>query len=312
VIFAAHAKINPQEAAQYSSNLFDWGSGNSATNQLYFVATQTSGSDICTASTQSPEGTFTIEDVATGRFVTVGGNGHLSASIGADVLATPFVLAFKPGGGTLQSTSNEKYVTASPDAAGALSAIRDTAQSYETFRWEQLPDGTYELTAMVNRQKVSAVDGSGELINNGVASKFRLTPAQPGAPAPVPAQGVLKNVANSQYVVSDPVLRATGANAGAGTTFAFARVAGSPDSSPVYSIQNTVSQQYVTGSPDGVNPLSATSGTVQAWEHFKIVAYQGSYIIVHVASGFAVAAQPDNTLIDNNTDVGQNALWTIE
>jgi endo-1,3(4)-beta-glucanase len=136
VIYAAHAKINPQEAAAYSSNLFDWGTGNSATNQLYFVATQQSAADICSSTTQTPKGTFTIQDVTSGRFVTVGGDGHLAASIGADVLATPFALRFTPGGGTIQSLSNEKYVTASPDGTGAISAIRDSPQSYEVFRWD--------------------------------------------------------------------------------------------------------------------------------------------------------------------------------
>jgi hypothetical protein len=162
---------------------------------------------------------------------------------------------------------------------------------------------------MVNKAKVSVNAATGELINSGAASKFRLSPASTSNPAPIPAQGQLRSAGNGQFVVSDPQLKATGG--ASGTVFAFARIAGSPDSAPIYSIQNSETQQFVTGSPDGVVPLSATAPAVQAWEHFRVVPYQSNYIIVHVASGLAVAVQGDNTLIDNDSDVGSNALWTI-
>lgn len=99
MIYAAYAKVNPQEAYTYSSQLFDWGTGNSASNQLYFVSTQSSPTDICSAAEQTPEGLFTIQDTATELFVTVSGNGQLAATTSADVLASKFVLGFAPGKG---------------------------------------------------------------------------------------------------------------------------------------------------------------------------------------------------------------------
>ena len=95
---------------------------------------------------------------------------------------------------------------------------RDTAASYETFRWAAQADGTYELTAMVNKQQVSTVGGSGQLQNNagsttGVTpSRYRLIQTDNGGAAQVPAAGVLKSVSTGKFVVStqaDPTLRVT-------------------------------------------------------------------------------------------------------
>lgn len=132
VIYAAYAAVNPSEAYGYSRDLFDWGSGNSASNQLYFVSTQQStGGDICSAGLQTPEGLHNVQDVATGQFLTLSSDGHLAATTGADVLAEKFDLGFRPGGGTIKSSSSGKFVTASPEGTSALTAARDVAQGYE-------------------------------------------------------------------------------------------------------------------------------------------------------------------------------------
>ncbi|ODM87310.1 Endo-1,3(4)-beta-glucanase 1 [Orchesella cincta] len=179
VIYAAYAKVDPVRAYEFSTQLFSWGSGNSASNQLYFVSTQQSGGDICSAANQTPEGTFTVQDAATGQFVTVAGDGHLAATTGSDAEGERFLLAFTPGGATIKASSNNKFVTAGPDGNSALSASRDVAQSYEIFRWKANGDGTYVLTAMVNRMFVTTQGGSGDMINNagneGQASRYRLT-----------------------------------------------------------------------------------------------------------------------------------------
>ncbi len=47
VIYAAYAVVNPQEAYTLAKRLRSYGSGNSASNTLYFIATQQSGSNIC-------------------------------------------------------------------------------------------------------------------------------------------------------------------------------------------------------------------------------------------------------------------------
>ncbi|CAG7831711.1 unnamed protein product [Allacma fusca] len=314
VIYAAYAKVNPQRAYDYSANLFDWGTGNSASNQLYFVATQPSGADICSAASASPEGIFTIQDTASGKFVSTDANGKLSANTGADVLATKFRLEFVPGGGTIQSLANNKFVSASPDGTQPLAANRDTAGSYEIFRWASQPDGTHELTAMVNR-KLVGTGGGGDLENNGAASKFRLVPSDNSNPPTIPAAGVLRSVQNNNFVVStaaNPVLTVNGNN-GDATRFAFERVPGSPDSAPNYYVKNTVTNKYVTGNQAGTERLSALRDVPQAWESFQIVPYKDAYILVHVASGLAAALQGDNTIIDNDSAINTNAaLWNIQ
>lgn len=92
VIYASYAKVDASKAYEYSSGLFDWGSGNSASNQLYFVSTQDSVGDVCGVGAQTPDGVYNIQDVASGDFITVGVNGGLVASTSADVLAEKFQL----------------------------------------------------------------------------------------------------------------------------------------------------------------------------------------------------------------------------
>jgi len=296
--------------------LFDWGTGNSASNQLYFVSTQPSAGDICQAGAATPEGLYTIQDVTSGKFVTLAGAGSsLAASAGADVLATKFELEFTPGGSTILALSNLKYVTASPDGTGPLSAARDSPQSYETFRWAQQADGTYELQAMVNREKVGTVGPDGTLINNGVAARYRLVPADSTPAPPLPATGVLKNLQTNQYVVvsdANPTLYANSPAVGGASRFAFERVAGSPDTAPLYVFKTVTTNNYVTADVSGTQPLAALRAEPQGWEQFQFVPYQNGYIVIHAVNGLAVAVQPDNTLIDNNSAIDSTALWGIE
>jgi endo-1,3(4)-beta-glucanase len=318
VIYAAHAVVNPQEAYMYSSRLIDWGSGNSASNQLYFIATQSSTTDICTVAAQTPEGVYNIQDADSGLFITEEQYGQLTATTDADVLAGKFNLGFKPGGGTIQSLTSQKYVSASPSAEQPLSASRETPEGYETFRWNMQGDGTYTVTAMVNKANVSTgVDG--KLINNvnstqGVSGRYRITLADTAPPIVPPASGTIQSNSNNRFVISTagaPNLLTTEASAATATRFAFARIPESDDDAPLYSIQNLVTMQYVTGNGEGTAPLSSTSPAPQAWEHFRLVGYQNAYILIHAVSGHAVSVQPDNTMIDDSTSITQGALWQI-
>lgn len=318
MIYAAYAKVNPQQAYSYSANLFDWGSGNSASNQLYFVATQSSASDICSAGAQTPEGLYTIQAADSGLYVTVAGNGALAATTNADVLASKFELGFTPGGGTIQALATGLFITASPNGDAPLSAAREVPGSYETFRWALQPDGSYHLTAMVNRAQVTSSSSEGGLLINNANStngipptSFRLVPAESTAPVDLPATGFLRSVEKARLVVSDPVLRTTSVDTGSASRLAFSKVPDSPEQSPSYTIQNIETGQFVTGNMDGSVPLSATAPTPQAWEHFQFVPYQGSYIILHIASGKTVASQPDDTLMDNTDLINDSTLWQL-
>jgi hypothetical protein len=89
------------------------------------------------------------------------------------------------------------------------------------------------------------------------------------------------------------------------------RVPDSPNTAPLYGIKSTITNLYVTADPTGASPLAATSGGVGAWEQFQFIPYNGGYIILHSITGMAVAAQPDQTLIDNNLDIDTSAQWII-
>ena len=316
VIWAAYSKVNPQLAANKSANLSDWGTGNSASNQLYFLSTQNSASDICSAESQTPEGTYRIQDVSSGKYVSLANNNQLTATTTADVLGSKFQLAFIPGGGTIQALSNNQYVTASPDGNSVLTAARDNAQGYEKFRWNRQSDGTYILIAMVNKQRVGTAT-NGQLFNNGTVSSYRLIPVDNSAPAAIPAQGTLKNSKNGNYVVSssaNPTLMATTSTAGAATKWSFERIAGSPDNAPKYAIKSLTTNQYVTANSDGSSPLSAARNSPQGWEYFQITAYQGGYIILHDVNGYPVTIRSDGTVIDktDNSNVDSASIWTIQ
>lgn len=236
------------------------------------------------------------------------------------ILPSNFKNSIHSGGGTIQVLSSELFVTASPNGDMPITAARETVGSYEVFRWTPQADQTYTLTAMVNRAEVTTSAGEGQLINNanstnGIpAGRYRLVPTDNAPPVDLPPTATIRSVENTRYVVATagaPTLMTTSPDVGGATRWAFAKVEESPEASPYYTIQNLDTQQYVTGNMAGTVPLSATAPAPQAWEHFQVVAYQGSYILIHVASGHPVASQADDTLIDNTTTINGSTLWAI-
>lgn len=312
MIVAGYATVSPQRAYVLSQEIADWGGGNSWTNSLYFISSQPSSSDICTDLGQSPEGLFILQDVSSGKYVSLGSESRLSAAAGVDVLATKFRLAFKPGGSTLQAVSNGNFVTADSSGENILAATKESASLYEMFRWYPQPDESYHFRALSNKGWVGT-EGEGFLKNNGTASNYRLLPVDDAPLPPPPATGKLRNLETNSFVTaseSDPVLRVGGSEQDA-TVWALERVADSPDTAPLYGIRSTVTNLFVTADPSGSSPLAATNGGVGGWEQFQFLAYNGGFIILHSVTGMAVAAQPDQTLIDNNLSIDASAQWVI-
>ncbi|KAG2186363.1 hypothetical protein INT43_002801, partial [Umbelopsis isabellina] len=318
VIYAAYATVNPQQAYNYSQQLSDWGSGNSASNQLYFVATRSSSSNICSTSLQTPQGNYYIQDVASGKYVTAAG-GNLVASASATLTATPFTLAFMPGGGSILAQSNNMYVTADPNGASPLAAARTTASTYETFRWLAQSDGSYYLEALVNHYDVTTQ--SSGLVNNanstnGVTpSKYKLV-AQTASPnSTVPATGTLKNVGTGKYVVATAAnitLLATSSTASSATTWTFEKLSTSTSTTALYDMKSQTTNQIVTGTSAGADPLTAARTVASTWETFQFIPYNGNWVIVDTANGLMVAVQADNTLIANTNSISGSSTWSIQ
>ncbi|KAH6615497.1 glycosyl hydrolase family 81-domain-containing protein [Chaetomium sp. MPI-SDFR-AT-0129] len=172
VIIAAYSNSNPQVAAAWAGNLTTWGTGNTFTNELYFIGTRPNptGEPICGTLPQNPYGTFKIQDAASGKYVAASAaNTNLIASATSDADAATFDSAYVPNAGTLQLTSTKEYVTSDQSGTGTLAAIRDVASSWERFTIRPKSgggDGVYSIKAGSNGLYVT-LGSDGSLINGG-------------------------------------------------------------------------------------------------------------------------------------------------
>lgn len=144
VIYDAYSVVDPAKAASLSTQLSDWGTGNTYTNTLYYIATRPGASNICNGMPSNPVGTFKIQAASSGQYVSASVNGvNLVASVAASA-ATSFTFAWLPNSGTIFDVATSQYVTADQAGTNALSAARATASTWEGF---------------VIRQKVGAATG---------------------------------------------------------------------------------------------------------------------------------------------------------
>ncbi|KAI8633667.1 glycoside hydrolase family 81 protein [Xylariaceae sp. FL1651] len=174
VIIAAYSNANPQTAAAWSANMTTWGSGNTFTNELFFIGTRPnpSGSPICGALPQNPYGKFKLQVASSGKFVAASSaNINLVASATSSSDAAVFNSAYVPNTGTLQLQSTSQFVTADSSGSFALSAARATASSWERFTVRQkvgAATGVYFIKAASNGMYVT-IGGDGSLLNNAAA-----------------------------------------------------------------------------------------------------------------------------------------------
>lgn len=183
VIYLAYSQANAAAAAQRSASLTTWGSGNSFSNQLYFISTRAGASNVCTAAASNPIGTFYIQSATNNAYVATSTLPNLIASTTDQGQAAKFKFAFSPNAGTIQAVSNNKFVTADQSGTFTLSAARDVASSWEIFvvRPKQgAAGGVYSILAASNKNYLTLGTG-GALINNGASEAsstgFRLVAA---------------------------------------------------------------------------------------------------------------------------------------
>jgi len=169
LIYIAYSAVNPQKAASLSTTLLGWGSGNTYTNQVYFIATRpNTGGAICSATDSNPTGNFVLKSTQTGKFVTSSAsNTNLIANGASQSAAAVFNFAFAPNAGTIKSTSTNQFVTADQSGTAALSAARTVASTWEIFQLRQqsgAASGVYTILAGSNHLYVQ-LGGDGSLIN---------------------------------------------------------------------------------------------------------------------------------------------------
>ncbi|GFP55649.1 hypothetical protein ACSS6W_008979 [Trichoderma asperelloides] len=172
VLIAAYSNANPQTAAAWSANLTTWGSGNTFSNELFFIGTRPnpSGQPICGSNfPQNPYGNFKIQAATSGQWVVSSTASSNLVASGSQANAGVFVSSYTPNAGNLKLTSNNQFVTADQSGNFTLQAARATASTWEVFTIRQkigAASGVYTIKAGSNGKWVTlASDGS--LINNG-------------------------------------------------------------------------------------------------------------------------------------------------
>ena len=174
VIYDAYSQYDPQTAAKLSTQLINWGSGNTFTNTLYFISTRPNsrGGSICSTVSGNPSGTYKIVTTSGQYVVSSSGSPNLVASASSSSAATSFNFGWIPNAGTIQSTATNQYVTADQSGKDALAAARATASTWETFVIRPkvgAGDGVYSIKASANGLYVVVVGSDGSLVNGGTS-----------------------------------------------------------------------------------------------------------------------------------------------
>jgi endo-1,3(4)-beta-glucanase len=164
--------FSPIFSSEQKTNAAIPGSGNTFSNELFFIGTRPnpSGQPICGSNfPQNPYGTFKIQAATSGQWVVASTASSNLVASGSQANAGVFVSSYTPNAGNLKLTSNNQFVTADQSGNFTLQAARATASTWEVFTIRQkigAASGVYTIKAGSNGQWVTlASDGS--LINNG-------------------------------------------------------------------------------------------------------------------------------------------------
>lgn len=318
VIYLAYSNANPQNAASRSAQLMSWGSGNSASNQLYFLSTRPnpSGQAICNAAQDSPTGTFVLQDVASGRYVvSTAAAPNLVASASSASAGTPFKLAWRPGSSTVQNAVTGQFVTADQTGTNPLVAARDVASSWETFKFSPVSGTTDQYTIFAGSNgRYVASSSSGTLVNgqttSSAATKYRLVPSSGAlptdpdptpAPSPVTGNVYIQDVASGQYIsvsTVDATLHANVAQASA-AAFLAAGVSGGGSS-----FQQVSTGMFVSADTTGQSVLVANRPAASTWETFNLVAQSDGTYLIQALSNNLYWQTTAGSVINSGTTTG--------
>ncbi|KZW01272.1 hypothetical protein EXIGLDRAFT_638608 [Exidia glandulosa HHB12029] len=270
LVYLAYSNYDPHAAMEMSKSLTAWGSGNSYSNQLYFIATRPnpSGRPILKQGDDAPvRGTFSLRLAETGRYVS-SRSARPELVADADTLgqAAGFTFGFAPGGVTLCHTLTHQYVTADIGGSSPLSAAREKVAAWEIFKLVPCSDVEgvqYTLMAGSNKRFVT-LDAQGALVPSAdqrAAARFVLT----SAPVPKNPSGrfAMQDLSSALWVsCEEGRLVATGRTPSDAAAFDWY------GSSMTF--RSTATGQWVTAAPDGSAPLAAARDVALAWEHFWV------------------------------------------
>ncbi|KAH7106650.1 glycosyl hydrolase family 81-domain-containing protein [Auriculariales sp. MPI-PUGE-AT-0066] len=314
VIYLALSNVNPQDAAQRSTALMGWGSGNTYSNQVYFMATRpnSSGATICPSTATGPEGTYFIQDVSSGKYVvSTAGAPDLLASATSSTGATSFKITWQPGSSLITSTVTNKVVTADQSGKNPITALRDTASTWESFKFTAVSGTTDQYIVMAGSNKMYLMTGaSGGLINSVSASsgaaKYRLVSSTGSTPSPTDPGSVtgsvyIQDVTSGKFIsvtAADATLHATAAQTDA-AVFVLASVATGGTS-----IQRQANGQYVSADTTGTSVLVADRATASGWETFNLVAQSSGTYLIQATSNKLYLQTVNGNIINSGSGTG--------
>ncbi|KAH7101493.1 glycosyl hydrolase family 81-domain-containing protein [Auriculariales sp. MPI-PUGE-AT-0066] len=268
VIYLALSNVDPHRAMQLSLQLTSWGSGNTYTNQLHFIATRhnPSGRPIMPMErVLDLNGTFSLQ-ASDGRWISSRSNRpELVADARSSSQAAGFSIGFAPGGVTIRHATTGQYVTADISGEHALSAARERVAAWEVFKLVPHPNHqptSYAIVAGSNKQHVR------------ICEDGRLLPNAPPAEAAIFTLGSApahKNPIGRFYMQHSGDATFLRVDDAGGKLLAAARTLGEADvfvwHGDAMSFQCERTRQFVTASPDGNWPLCAARDVAFAWEH---------------------------------------------
>jgi endo-1,3(4)-beta-glucanase len=167
VVYLAYSAVDPADAASRSASLTTWGSGNSYSNQLYFISTRPGASGVCSSAPANPLGSFALQATSNNQFISSSGLPNLMATGASQSDAAVFDFGFAPNAGTIKAASNNQFVTADSSGNFTISASRAVASDWEIFvirPKEGEANGVYTIQAGSNKKYV-VVGADGSLIN---------------------------------------------------------------------------------------------------------------------------------------------------
>ncbi|PRP89321.1 glycoside hydrolase family 81 protein [Planoprotostelium fungivorum] len=158
VIYAAHATWDPVAAYKEAATLSAWGSGNSNTNTLHFIATRGTNGICSSAGVPTPltDICVTLLSKSTGYYV------NESSPVKAKALPTQagrYIIQWMPGGFSIKSQTTGKYI--SGGNGGMVTASTAEVGGWESFQFKQV--GQYWAIVANSNKMYAEVQADGTL-----------------------------------------------------------------------------------------------------------------------------------------------------
>jgi len=167
LMYMAHAQWDPVTAFVEAAGVSDWGSGNTLTNSLWFIATRaaTANKTCLNAPTNGiPILQGLIYSKSANAYLQVGTDSTARATASLQG-ATVFNFGEIAGGNTIQDAATKQYASADASGRAPLILNRAIPSSWETFTATSRPEGYFTILAHSNGDFL-AVDERGVLLNN--------------------------------------------------------------------------------------------------------------------------------------------------